>query len=63
MNNFERSWESFLGRYLFINGASNLVIKHVSHTFINLDNEIDFVLKLCFEIVWPVLWQSFATYK
>lgn len=56
MNNFERSWESCIGPFLFINGASNLLMKHVSHTFINLDNEIGgFILELCFEIVWSVL--------
>lgn len=45
-----------MGRFLFINGAYNLLMKHVSHTFINLDNEIGcFILELCCEIVWPLL--------
>lgn len=56
MNNFERSWESCIGPVLFINGASNVLMKYVFHTIINLDNEIGcFILELCFEIVWPVL--------
>lgn len=47
---------------LFINGASDLLMKNISHIFNNLDDEIDFiVLEFCFEIVRLVIRQRFAT--
>lgn len=55
MSDFNRSWEFLTGPLsLFVNGASDLLIKHVSHAFNNVGDEIglvtvflNFVLKLC----------------